>query len=324
MIEVTSPTRVDLAGGTMDLWPLWAMMGNACTINMSISIFTHCHLQPRDDERIFIESLDFNKTWEFDSLSSLLNDESKELVFFKAHISFWKPKTGFRLRTQSESPVGAGLGGSSSLSVSIYKAFSQWLGSTEEVNTLVSHCANIEAQVLQTPTGVQDYYPAAQSGLNILDIEHSGIKSQVLDSHKRDLSEHFFVVYTGRSHHSGINNWQVLKNYIDGDARTRRALDSIREIGFKMRNVCLESDWKAIPELFAQEYRARMLLADAFSSPEIEALKEISEKNGASAFKICGAGGGGCVLVWADPGATSRLKEKVTQAGYQVLDASLV
>jgi len=324
MYTVKSPTRFDLAGGTLDLWPLWAILGDATTVNVSIDIFTHCSLEPLAAKKIRIESLDLKKTWSFDSLNDLLNARDEGLGFYKAHLMHWRPTEGFAMKTQSESPVGGGLGGSSSLSVSVYKAFQQWLGKKADVHELVRHCSNIEAFILKTPTGTQDYYGAAAHGLNIIDYTSSGAKLTTLQTHKSELAQRFLVVYTGKSHHSGINNWQVLKKFIDGDAHTAKALGKIREAGARMKELCLAGAWDKIPAVFDLEFEARTMLADSFMSEEIAKLKKISDQAGAEGFKICGAGGGGCVVVWTQPVKRQSIADAISKSGFQVLAAKPV
>lgn len=323
MFTVQSPTRFDLAGGTLDMWPIWSMLGSATTINVAIDIFTHCTLTPLPNSEIIIESEDFKKTWSFPTLHDFLESKEKDLLFFQAHIRHWKPAQGFKLKTRSDSPVGGGLGGSSSLSVSVYKAFMQWCGKpTENVHDLVRHCSNIEAFILKTPTGTQDYYPAALGGLNIIDYDFSGPKVQTLQNHK-DLEKRLIVVYTGKSHHSGINNWQVLKKFIEGDKHTASALHKISEVASEMRQACVSAQWQKIPQLFDKEFEARLMLAESFMSPEIAKLKEISEQVGAEGFKICGAGGGGCVVVWSEPSKTENIKAEIQDRGFRVINTQL-
>jgi D-glycero-alpha-D-manno-heptose-7-phosphate kinase len=324
MYKVKSPMRFDLAGGTLDLWPIWAMLGNACTVNVSISLYTECEIIPLSTQKIEIVSEDFKKEWSFESLNGFLASTEPDLLFYQAHIKHWMPKSGFRMITRSESPVGGGLGGSSSLSISVYKAFAQWLGSNEDIHQVVRACSNIEAFILKTPTGTQDYYGAASQGLNVIDFDFSGAKLQTLQSHRQVMADKLMVVYTGKSHHSGINNWQVLKKYIDGDSETRKALESLQQTAFEMRKACLAGGWEKIPKLFAQEFEARLLLADSFVSPEILKLKNIADQNGAEGFKICGAGGGGCVGLWLKSGTQSLLKQAIEKSGFRVLDVQIL
>lgn len=324
MAQVISPTRFDLAGGTVDMWPIWAMLGGGVTINVSISVQTFAEFEVLKTPEICIESLDLQKTWNFKNLNELLSSADPQVLFFQAHVRFWMPQYGFRLKTKSESPVGGGLGGSSSLSVSVFKSFMNHGEQKYSDLEIVTHCSNIEAFILKTPTGTQDYFPAVKAGLHIIDYSLSGIKDEVLHTHKSYFDQHFMLVYTGRSHHSGINNWQVLKKFIDGDKITIKALEDIRDISVEMKSLCLQQRWSDIPQLFDREFKARLHLAESFMSPEIEKLKKLSEQNGAQGFKICGAGGGGCVVIWADPKDHSKLIRTVEGNGFQVLKAKTV
>ncbi len=325
MFKVQSPMRFDLAGGTLDLWPLWAMLGQATTVNASINLFTECEIIPHDSNKIEIESLDFKKKWNFANLQELLESTDTDLLFYQAHLRHWMPKQGFSMRTRSESPIGGGLGGSSSLSVSVYKTFLQWMNKNEDIHQIVRACSNIEAFILKTPTGTQDYYGAAAVGLNLIDFDFAGTHLQTLTDSKKNIAEKLLLIYTGKSHHSGINNWQVLKKFIDGDAITQRALYALQKTALKMKQVCLQNNWQEIPFLFEEEYQSRLLLADSFVSPEILKLKELSKTlPGVEGFKICGAGGGGCVGLWIETAQRTSIQQKVEQAGFKVLPVKIL
>jgi D-glycero-alpha-D-manno-heptose-7-phosphate kinase len=201
----------------------------------------------------------------------------------------------------------------------------QWQNQkTDNVHELVRQCSNIEAFILKTPTGTQDYYPPALGGLNIIDYDFHGPRVQTLTNHISGLEGRFIVVYTGKSHHSGINNWQVLKKFIEGDKHTASALTKIADVAVDMKAACLSAQWDKIPSIFEKEFEARLMLAESFMSPEIEKLKTISEKAGAEGFKICGAGGGGCVVIWTAPGKAESIKDVIKEKGFKVLNTKLV
>lgn len=314
------PTRIDLAGGTIDLWPIWAILDECVTINVSIDVYTTCEIQPLETSEIKIESPDMQKTWAFKNSDELYASNDEALTFFKAHIAHWKPTGGFRIATRSMSPVGGGLGGSSSLSVAIYKTFQKWLGKNEiDIHRLVADCSNIEAKVLVTPTGLQDYYGAASVGLNVIPFDSHGPSIKTLIQHQDVFNSSIIVVYTGKSHHSGINNWGVLKKFIDKDKTTTEALKQIRDVALEVSDVCQKGEWARLPELFTQDFSAREKLSDQFMSKEIRDLKKISDAAGAIGFKICGAGGGGCVAVWCPPEKKAAIEQQIGQSGYRVL-----
>ncbi len=308
----------------MDCWPINALLSPVTTINVGISIMTQCDLALRDDKKISIESRELGKTFEFNSLKDCLECEESEFSLFRNHIEYWKPEFGFDMYTQSDSPVGGGLGGSSSLSISIFKAFMKATQKKVDEYEIVRACSGIEAKILKTPTGTQDYFPPIEGGINIIDYEFGWPRVERVSVEKLNLNDRISIFYTGKSHHSGINNWQVLKKFIDGDKKTVLALKGIAQVSSKMKKLISEENWEEIPTLFKEEYEARMDLAESFSSPEIEKLAEIALSNGGEAIKICGAGGGGCVFIWSTPEKREQVIKACEKEGFRHLDAKLV
>ncbi len=317
MIKIQSPTRVDLAGGTLDCWPLYLMVGDCVTVNLSIDIMTGCELVAGTDSSVEIEvkDLKFKKT--FKNLSHFLEAQDPELLLVQKVIEHYRPKQGFRLSTFSQSPVGGGLGGSSSLCVTLIKAFNAWLGFTQTLYEMVTLASNLEARVIHAPTGTQDYFPAIQPGLNIIHYRAAGLKLEPLAVSLAGLAENVMLIYTGRSHHSGINNWQVIKSVIEKVDSPIAALKEIAQIADETAEVCRRQEWAKIPQLFRCEFDARVRLTSSFTSPEIERLKVLVTEQGAEAVKICGAGGGGSVLVWAKPELHERIATACQKNGFQ-------
>jgi D-glycero-alpha-D-manno-heptose-7-phosphate kinase len=235
---------------------------------------------------------------------------------------YWQPTEGFSLETRSESPIGGGLGGSSSLLMSCLKAFSQWLKKPLSGPEMVRVASNIEAQMLRKPTGTQDYIPALYpSGINVIDYSVAGTQVTAVQVPASLFHNRFLLVYTGRSHNSGINNWDVIKKVLDGDPTTLFALGEIRQVADELRHKCMTQDWSGWPALFERETHARLALSPSFSSPEIIRLTQLALSEGVEAVKICGAGGGGCVFLWTPESAFTKVKAACQHEGYQVLNA---
>ena len=320
---IKSPTRVDLSGGTLDCWPLHHLIDEPCyTINLSINIFTEVNLNKRDDKKVIIEVKNFCYKREFSHLDECLKSPDQELLFLKPHLTYWQPGFGFEVRTSSQSPVGAGLGGSSSLCISLIKAFSRLCRDKEmSLPEMVILGSNMEARMLKTLTGTQDYYPAVRPGLNLIEYGMGGTRWESLGFNEKLFKNRMTLVYTGRPHNSGINNWQVIKAAVEGDVRTLNSLSRIAQISFEMLSVCRERQWNQLPRLFREEYLARTQLNPSFTSPEIKRLQELALRSGAEAVKICGAGGGGCVMVWSPPELRSKVIEECQKNQFQVIEA---
>ena len=318
---VKSPTRVDLAGGTLDCWPLSHLIDEpSYTINLSINIFTEVDLNKREDKKVIVEVESFNYRREFSGLGECLGCLDKELSFLKPHFSYWEPDFGFEVRTSSQSPVGGGLGGSSSLCVSLIKAFSRLCQREMSLPEVVTLGSNVEARVLKMPTGTQDYYPAVQPGLNLIEYGVGGACLESLPFDEELFKSHMWLVYTGKPHHSGINNWQVIKSAVEGESRTLEFLSRIAQVSSEMADVCRKKEWSQLPRLFREEFHVRTQLHPSFTSPEIKRLQELVLQSGADAVKICGAGGGGCVMVWSPPELRAKVMEECRKNKFQVIE----
>lgn len=319
-----SPTRVDLAGGTLDLWPLHSFVGGAITLNMAISLWTTCEMD-EISEGIEIHSDDLKKSWSFKGTDELRTQTDPALRFYVELFSGFQNMSGFRMRTQSESPVGGGIGGSSSLLISCLKALHEWQSWRLPTPIQLCHWAhNIEARILGTPTGTQDYFPAVTGGINLIGYGDQGLELQVLPVSGTPLETHFLLVNTGKTHHSGLNNFDVLNRAVNKDEKVLSALKDLRRVSSEMARDLMQGDWSRMKEHFHAELEARLQLTPKFTSPEIEKLHKISLENGAEAIKICGAGGGGCVMIWVDPKERARVSEACQNAGFQVMSVSPV
>lgn len=324
-IIVKSPTRVDLAGGTLDLWPLYLFVNGASTVNVAISIYTTAEITPHNDSTIVLESADLNIKKAYTNLVDALSDSDPKMILLQTQLRYWMPQKGFTLKTYSDSPVGGGLGGSSSLTISLMKAFSKFCGRPfRDVHHMVDVAHNIEAEILNTPTGTQDYYPAVSGGLNVLRYGYDGIEQDVLSVQNTPLAEKFMLVYTGKAHHSGLNNFEVMKDSVTKEPETLNALRDLKVIAIETEYAVRSGNWNELGSLFKREFEARVRLAPEFSSPEIYKLAEVSLQNGAEAVKICGAGGGGCVLVWCPPNKREGVANACVKAGFQVMEVKPV
>src|ERR1051326_8424685 len=160
IIESSAPTRVDLAGGTIDLWPIYLFHPGATTVNFALSLRASARIETRNDRSIILESRDRGITLEssVDHIGELWDDRRLELVSKMVH--FFRPTTGFRLVANSEAPAGAGISGSSALAIAVIGALNRLVGNHYDERKFITMAANIETTVIKVPAGFQDYYPA--------------------------------------------------------------------------------------------------------------------------------------------------------------------
>jgi D-glycero-alpha-D-manno-heptose-7-phosphate kinase len=316
-IDSSAPTRIDLAGGTYDIWPLYLHHDGAQTLNIAISLRAHCSIVPRADARIAIRSEDSGVTVEADHWSELRhNNELKLLGRLLHHFEVG----GLDITTRAESPIGAGIAGSSALNIAVCGALARWRRLNLEPETLLEVAKNVEAQAIDVPTGVQDYRPALYGGVSAVELRVDGVRRVGLDVDPTELERRIVLAYTGASRNSGINNWDIFKQHVDGRTHVHEIFERIRDIAASMRQALERGDWDGVGCHIAAEWENRKALAPGVTTPTIEAFIERAKAAGARAAKVCGAGGGGCLFCYARPDNAPAVREALAAGGARVLD----
>jgi D-glycero-alpha-D-manno-heptose-7-phosphate kinase len=321
LIESSAPTRVDLAGGTIDIWPLYLFHPNAATVNFAISMRAHCRIQTRTDDRIVLESLDREIRFEtsLKDLDNLIKEERLQLVSKLVH--FFRPTVGFQLTVNGEAPAGAGLGGSSALAIACIGALNRLVGNRYEPRKFITIAANIETTVIRVPAGFQDYYPAFYGATSCLHFRADGIKREALAIDVSKLENRIAICYTGEPRLSGTNNWDIQKRHIDGSPELFELFEGIRDSALAMREALLGDDWDQVSATMRRAYPQRKQLAPGVTTPQMEMLVQTALANGAEAAKICGAGGGGCIAFLCAEGRKQNVERALAaEPGAIVLD----
>ncbi len=319
IIESSAPTRVDLAGGTVDIWPLYLFHPGAMTVNFALSLRAHVRIDTRDDDRLILESRDRDIRFEttLGRMHELARDEELELVSKMVH--FFRPEAGFHLTTHSEAPAGAGISGSSALAIALIGALNNLVGNRYEKRQFIGIAANIETTVIKVPAGLQDYYPAFYGSTSCIHLDPDGVEREHLAIDENEIERRFVICYTGEPRHSGINNWEVFKRHIDGDADVFAIFESIRDAAVQMRAALLANDWNAVGETMRAAYPNRKRLAPGITTPHMDQLVEKALANGAEAAKVCGAGGGGCIAFLCKEGRKADIERALTETGGEIL-----
>jgi len=321
IIESSAPPRVDLEGGTIDIWPLYLFHPGATTVNFALSLPARCHIETRDDGRIILESRDRKIAFEthLSALEDLLLEERLELVSKLVH--FFKPTTGFHLVAESSVPAGAGLGGSSALAIACIGALNRLVGNRYEQRKFVTIAANVESTVIKVPAGFQDYYPPLFGSVSCIHFNAEGIQREKLNVNTAELERRIAICYTGEPRLSGINNWEIYKRHIDGDSELFELFEAIRDSARNMREALIADDWDRVAEVMKQAYPVRKRLAPTITTPQMDLLVAKALANGAEAAKVCGAGGGGCIAFFCGAGRRADVEAALAaEEGVEVLD----
>ncbi len=328
-VEETGSVRVDLLGGTIDLNPICLILPDVVTLNIATELKAKVQIEEANLDGIEIVSLDYETTKLFSQKDitpkNLSNEFFGHFKFVMQIINYFGITTGLRLTLESGSPAGAGLGGSSAMGVTLFKALAKWNKVEIDPIKAISIVNAIEAKILDCgPAGYQDYYPALFGG--VLGLEASPGQVEVNQLYSKELAKvlenNLTLVYSGQTRLSGINNWEVYKGFFDKNQVVRDGLKNIAVLSNQAFLAIKEGKFSTLPEFIAQEGEIRTTLFPGIVSPEMERLyNKIRTEVPSLGMKVCGAGGGGCFLLVHSEDDRSLVRERVAaHTGMSVLD----
>lgn len=293
-----SPVRISFGGGGSDT-SNYFIKNNGAVINATISLFSHASLKKRDDDRIYLHSLDLEDKVIFKNFQELLSYEGK-FSLIQSVIKAIHPNFGFELYLHSDFPMNSGLGGSSVVLAAILGCFNQFRNDKWDQHDIAEMAYQAERLFLGVAGGWQDQYATVFGGLNFMEFRHDQniihpirLPNDVL----LELEESLVLCYTGTTHDSGdIHQDQRLKSMAeDVEKRVKSNVD----LTFKMRNHLLRGRLNEFGKCLDKAWQLKRSFSDQISNPWLDEIYVGALENGAIGGKLLGAGGGGYFLFYA-------------------------
>jgi D-glycero-alpha-D-manno-heptose-7-phosphate kinase len=319
-LRISAPNRIDLAGGTTDICPLYLFMGGGFTVNVAVTVRSNVVLRRISGQSVRIISHDLKESVEATDPSAL--PVKPPLGLIARAVRAFPPGTGIEITTRNEAPSGSGLGASSALLVALLTGLHSMRREHLSGEDTVEVAANIEAAEIGVPTGMQDHIAAFYGGVSAINFGYRGFERTPCCTSSNALQwleSTMILSYTGSGRFSGMNNWDVTKAFIDNNVEVRAKLVEIRDIAREVGTALHSGRWEDVPELVDREWRIRRSLAPGISNSAIEGIMNAARAAGASASKICGAGGGGCMVTLTPPHGRASVEKAISDAGGQVL-----
>ena len=178
----------------------------------------------------------------------------------------------------------------------------------------------VRRPAIRVPAGVQDFRPALYGGIAAIELGPDGIRRVALDVDPRELERRVVLAYTGAPRHSGTNNWEIMKAHVDGNRSVFECFERIRDTAAAMRTALERGDWDEVGRQIAHEWENRKRLAPGVTTHVVDDLIRRANAAGATAAKICGAGGGGCLFCYGPPEAKQAVAAALEAGGARLLD----
>jgi len=325
-IVAQAPTRVDLAGGTLDLWPIHCILDKCATLNVAVSLPAEVEIEEASEFKLVSNDQKISTSG---SYNEIIRSEELPLLGLALAAVWNEVLPPVKLTTSAKSPAGAGLGGSSCLLVTILGALTKYRQCFEPEFVLpeaklVMTAQNIEAKLIHAPTGCQDYWGAVRGGINVISYPISGVEVKTYPtSQMPELNEHLLLCYSGQSRASAINNWEIFKRTFDRD---QKLIDQLQALG-NLSAACVESvnnkDFDGLMKLSQEEWKGRLQLWPNIETEQTRRLDHAAKKAGAVFTRVCGAGGGGVMAVLCAPDKHKQVSQAVEGLGGKIIGSGI-
>ncbi len=315
-----SPLRIGLAGGGTDLSSYYLNFGGE-VLNATIDLYAHTTIELLEDDKVIFESNDLNKEETY-SLNKIDFTKSELKLHYGVYQRITKDFLGgiypsLKIQTYADAPQGSGLGTSSSIVVSIIKAFTELYQIPLGEYDIAQLAYEIERIDLGLKGGKQDQYATAFGGFNYIEFTKDDkvivnplrVKKWI----KNELEESLVLFFTGKSRDSAkIIEQQIL----DTSSKNTLNLEGMHELKIAAKNMkkaLLVGDINGIIEQVKLGWQAKKKTSSFISNPELNHIYEYALKHGALAGKLSGAGGGGFFMFFVTPNKRSKLISSLNQ-----------
>jgi D-glycero-alpha-D-manno-heptose-7-phosphate kinase len=323
IIRGKAPLRISFAGGGTDVPPYSDERGGM-VLSSTIDMHAYCTISPRNDKAMRIRSLDFAKEESWSANGQMLSYDGN-LDLIKAVLNHFEVDQGFDMFLQCDAPPGSGLGGSSTVIVSLIGAVSEWLNEPLSQYDIAKLAYILERQELGLAGGKQDHYSAVFGGFNFMEFRGSDtivtplrIKNDVLN----ELHYHLLLCYTGRTRDSANIIEDQKKGVSSGSREVIEALDAAKDLAAETKDALMRGDIRRIGELLDESWQQKKRFTSAISNPYLDKIYATAKEHGAMGGKISGAGGGGYMFFMCEYDRKHLVARKLADMGVQMQNFS--
>lgn len=322
LIRSKAPLRIGLAGGGTDVSPYSDDFGGAI-LNATISLYAYSIIKPLDNGKIVFNAIDRNERIELDSIEELEIDGKLDLqkgVYNRIIKQYNNNKPlSFELSTYVDAPAGSGLGTSSTLTVSMIGAFTEWLKLPLGEYDIAHLAYEIERLDLNMAGGKQDQYAATFGGFNFMEFYEDDrvivnplrLKNEYLN----ELNFNLLLYYTGTSRLSAKIIDSQTKNILDKNQGSLEGMHKLKEQAQMMKEMVLKGVLDKVGQILDFGWKYKKQLAKEISNPIIDEIYDVAISNGASGGKISGAGGGGFMMFYCPDNTRYKVIESLQKFG---------
>ena len=300
MILVRTPLRVSFVGGGTDFKGYYTQRSGS-VISAAIDKYVYVLVKNRFDDDIRVA---YSKTEQVGQVGDLRHELVRESLR-KTGID-----KGVEIATFADVPSeGCGLGSSSAITIGLLNALYTYTGIRKDPEELAREACEIEIDVLQKPIGKQDQYIAAYGGVKHIAFKQDDTVEvnpmELTERSRRLLEQRLMLLYTGMTRKSS----EILTEQKQEIAGHLQVLNRMNDLVPQLKECMLNGLGAEFGKLLDENWRLKKLLASKISNVEIDTYYERTLQAGAVGGKICGAGGGGFLMIYCSPEKREAVRE---------------
>ena len=317
-IHAVAPLRISFVGGGTD-FPHWYAHHGGAVLSATIDHYVRVSIEPRADRQVRVRSLDLGHLVEYHVDEPPEYDGVMDLA--KAAIARMGIDIGVDVDIESEAPPGSGLGGSSALVTAVVAGLAMAQDRSLTARELAELSYTVEREDLAISGGWQDQYAAAFGGCNLIEFLAASTSVSPVDadpSRMEDLRRNLLLCYTGNVRRNvGLIDTQI-ELFRRGREETLLGMKQLVEMAFAMREVIEHGDLQDLGAMLREAFESKKRMnPHVTEDTPIDAMLEAARAAGATGGKICGAGGGGYLLIACSPDVRADVRTSLEALGGQ-------
>jgi D-glycero-alpha-D-manno-heptose-7-phosphate kinase len=308
LIITRTPLRISLAGGGTDL-PAFCERDYGAVFSTAISNYIYVTVKPHSP--LFNEPirLNYSRSEEVHRVEELENDIARECLLFM------EVEPPIYISTVGDHPASTGLGSSSAFAVGLLNALHAYRGERVTAGQLAEEASYIEMDRLGQPIGKQDQYAAAFGGLNFFVFKPGGAVTvepqRIPYTTVRQLFDSMLLFWTGHQRDAG----QILSEQQKNTSAKMDSLLAMRDHAHRLQELLHAGngvDVEEVGRILDETWQLKRGLASTITNEQIDVWYRRACEAGAIGGKLCGAGGGGCMLFVVPPDRHERVREALS------------
>ena len=293
MILSQTPFRISFVGGGTDL-PDFYRKKNGCVVSTTINKYVYIGAHPSHNGKIRLQYSQFE---EVDKVENVRNTRIRECMKMAGVVN------GIEIHSLADVPIRSGLGGSSSFTVGLLNALYAYQGKIVSPERLAREACKIEIDILKEPIGKQDQYIAAYGGFNYINFKEDesvfvnpvSLNPQI----KKYIEERVMLFYVFPRGDASVVLAEQKKNISKGD--NFKAMEELARLTNFLKSELLNDRVNRFGEILHKGWELKKSFATKITNTLLDEYYQKAIEGGAAGGKICGAGGGGFLLIYSEP-----------------------